>query len=213
MCDRFQRLETQAYRYLQGKLFILQVNLFILLSSAFFVAADRLAVGQIPPPLSIAQSANHSANLRKFETEVWAKVGERTCLRCHSLHGDAKESDFKLVALDDSDNDDATLARNHHAFQTMATKLIDGQAVLLQKVVGSLDHGGAKFSNRTRRVSKYWSDSSSRQTRQGMSQLRKIRQVPTSQPHFLTELLCLLRHGYCDVSRSPWRGDFRPWKN
>ena len=109
MCDRFQRLETQAYRYLQ-------IRLVILLSSAFFVAADNLAVGQTPPALPVAQSANHSSNLRKFETEVWAKVGERTCLRCHSLHGDAKESDFKLEAMDDTDNDDATLARNQHAF-------------------------------------------------------------------------------------------------
>lgn len=60
MCDRFQRLETPAYRYLQ-------VNLVILLSSAFFVAADNQAVGQIPPALSVAQIANRSTNYGRFD--------------------------------------------------------------------------------------------------------------------------------------------------
>ena len=31
-----------------------------------------------------------------FEDEVWAKVGERTCLKCHNVKGDASESEFLL---------------------------------------------------------------------------------------------------------------------
>ena len=33
---------------------------------------------------------------RFFVDEVWAKVGERTCLKCHRVNGDAAESRFLL---------------------------------------------------------------------------------------------------------------------
>ena len=31
-----------------------------------------------------------------FDEEVWGKVGERTCLKCHNAKGDAAESEFLL---------------------------------------------------------------------------------------------------------------------
>jgi len=77
-----------------------------------------------------------------FEAEVWAKVGERTCLRCHNREGEAKESEFVLEKTDECFNDVAITARNHDAFYTMATVITGDQSVLLQKVVGGREHGG-----------------------------------------------------------------------
>jgi hypothetical protein len=74
-----------------------------------------------------------------FEDEVWAKVGERTCLNCHSAGGDAEESKFLLkdVSLDPS------LVRvNRQAFERMAAKKVDGKSRLLVKVSGGQNHGG-----------------------------------------------------------------------
>lgn len=121
-----------------------QVSLCTLVGCAFFFAARTVAVGQTTPALSAAGNTHHSSNIHPFGAEVWAKVGERTCVRCHCLHGDAQESEFILERMDHSDNDVAILARNHDVFKTMAAKLASGQSVLLQKVVGSLDHGGGQ---------------------------------------------------------------------
>ncbi len=135
MCDRIQRHELLA---------LLNLN-FILLSSAFFVAAvGKTAVGQTNSSSSSATIARHFGNADLFEAEVWAKVGERTCLRCHNRQSEAKESKFVLEKSDDSLNDLAMLAHNHAAFRTMATIVTSDQSVLLQKVVGGLDHGGGQ---------------------------------------------------------------------
>lgn len=137
MYDPSQRLESPV-------LFYFPVCLFILMSSAFIVITGGVTVGQTPPTLSAPRTEHPSSDVYQFEAEVWAKVGERTCLRCHTLYGDAKESEFILDRMEDSDKDSAILARNYDAFRTMATKVTEGDSILLQKVVGALDHGGGQ---------------------------------------------------------------------
>src|SRR5471030_2294191 len=54
-----------------------------------------------------------------FEDEVWAKVGERTCLNCHSVGGDAEESKFILKP--------ENLKLNRLAFDRMVHNRKDGK--------------------------------------------------------------------------------------
>lgn len=79
---------------------------------------------------------------RVFENEVWAKVGERTCLRCHNSTGDAAESGFLLSRR--SAKSPAWLQDNCNTFQKMALTLEGDQSRLLLKVTGGLDHGGGQ---------------------------------------------------------------------
>jgi hypothetical protein len=74
-----------------------------------------------------------------FADEVWAKVGERTCLNCHSAGGDAEDSKFRLreTALHPEN-----LKQNRLAFERMAAQKKGGKSRLLAKVGGGLDHGG-----------------------------------------------------------------------
>ena len=82
-------------------------------------------------------------NDRFFENEVWAKVGERTCLRCHNPKGDAAESDFILAARNITDIHDVKwIQQNCDAFRSMAKATEGDQSRLLAKVSGGLDHGG-----------------------------------------------------------------------
>jgi hypothetical protein len=74
-----------------------------------------------------------------FETEVWPKVGERTCLNCHAPRGDAAESKF---LLEDPALHADYLARNRQAFLRMASQKKDGVSRILLKASGKLDHGG-----------------------------------------------------------------------
>ena len=68
-----------------------------------------------------------------FADEVWAKVGERTCLNCHSAGGDAEESKFLLR---DSSLQPELLKHNRQAFERMAAMKKDGKSRLLVKVSG-----------------------------------------------------------------------------
>ncbi len=78
-----------------------------------------------------------------FADEVWAKVGERTCLKCHNAKGDAAESEFLLRdTAGDRANREAALRHNREAFQRFAAAQEDGESVLLAKITGGLDHGG-----------------------------------------------------------------------
>ena len=78
-----------------------------------------------------------------FADEVWAKVGERTCLKCHNAKGDASNSEFLLRAIaGDRTQREETLQRNRAAFQRMGSALNDGKSRLLLKIAGDLDHGG-----------------------------------------------------------------------
>lgn len=74
-----------------------------------------------------------------FADEVWAKVGERTCLNCHSPGGDAEDSKFLLK---ETTLQPANLKHNLQAFQRMASQKKDGKFRLLVKVSGGLEHGG-----------------------------------------------------------------------
>ena len=78
-----------------------------------------------------------------FADEVWAKVGERTCLKCHNAQGDASESEFLLrdTARDRLKRADA-MRHNEAAFAQMAAAKEDGKSRLLLKIAGQLDHGG-----------------------------------------------------------------------
>jgi len=80
---------------------------------------------------------------RFFEDDVWAKVGERTCLRCHNAKGEAADSDFVLSPRGSS-HDSRWLQQNCEAFFKMARALEGEQSRLLAKVTGGLDHGGGQ---------------------------------------------------------------------
>jgi hypothetical protein len=82
---------------------------------------------------------------RFFEDDVWAKVAERTCLRCHNRKGDAAESGFVLSPRSpDRDHDVTWIQRNCDTFQTMAKSKQGDQSRLLLKAIGGLDHGGGQ---------------------------------------------------------------------
>jgi len=74
-----------------------------------------------------------------FEDEVWAKVGERTCLNCHSAGGDAEESKF---ILRETTLRPENIAFNRKVFDRMARSGKNGRSRLLAKAGGGLDHGG-----------------------------------------------------------------------
>ena len=82
---------------------------------------------------------------RFFEDEVWAKVGERTCLRCHNEKGEAAESAFRLLKPDlTASTESPWLAQNKTAFETMARSAEGDDSRLLLKATGQLDHGGGE---------------------------------------------------------------------
>ena len=78
-----------------------------------------------------------------FEKTVWAKVGERTCLKCHKAGGEAEESKFVLTDPKRSQDQTETMRHNQSVFTKIA-RLETGvhQSRMLQKVVGKLNHGG-----------------------------------------------------------------------
>ena len=76
-----------------------------------------------------------------FAEEVWGKVGERTCLKCHNAKGDAAESAF---VLRETLQDQTALAKNRQAFLRMAIAQEEGKSRLLLKIAGKLDHGGGE---------------------------------------------------------------------
>lgn len=83
---------------------------------------------------------------RFFEDELWGKVGATKCLNCHRAGGDAEDSRFLLedprkVA---SDQRSSVLQQNRARFADMARLQTEGQPLILQKVVGDLDHGGGE---------------------------------------------------------------------
>ncbi len=80
-----------------------------------------------------------------FIDEVWTKVGERTCLKCHNKQGDASKSSFLLRdTRSDKANRAAAMEHNRDAFQQIALAKRDRQPLMLLKVTGQLDHGGGE---------------------------------------------------------------------
>ena len=115
-------------------------------SVVLIVAASLCIVeaGQTNKPALGQATLSCRLDDRFFEDEVWAKVGEKTCLRCHNKDGDAADSEFVLEKPTDIADEVATLARNRAAFEAVA-KIADGdQSQLLQKVLGGLEHGGGQ---------------------------------------------------------------------
>ncbi len=106
--------------------------------------ADSVTVGDSDEPRGLNEF---------FEEYVWARVGERTCLRCHKVGGDAGESQFILQPVEQtaSDADDA-LKHNRRMFELMATSrpenpqtsVSSSESRLILKVTGNLDHGGGE---------------------------------------------------------------------
>jgi hypothetical protein len=78
-----------------------------------------------------------------FESDVWAKVGEAICMRCHTATGDAKESGFILVKPQ-SVADAAAISANGEAFWEQALRDDNGQSLLIAKATGGLEHGGGQ---------------------------------------------------------------------
>ena len=80
-----------------------------------------------------------------FIDEVWGKVGELSCLKCHNSSGEAKDSGFILqetILLEGVELQN-THAANFKAFTKMAGKRKPGQqSRLLMKPIGELDHEG-----------------------------------------------------------------------
>jgi hypothetical protein len=74
-----------------------------------------------------------------FIDEVWAKVGERTCLKCHNSGGDASESKF---LMQDTSRNLNGLSKNLSVFLQMAAKRKAGKSRLLEKPTGGLKHEG-----------------------------------------------------------------------
>lgn len=82
---------------------------------------------------------------RFFKDEVWVKVGNRVCLNCHQAGGDAAESGFVLRdPSEDWRSRDESHRHNRAQFARVALKENDGASLLLQKVLGDVDHGGGQ---------------------------------------------------------------------
>jgi len=81
---------------------------------------------------------------RYFRDEVWAKVAESACLKCHNAKGDAQESELILRDLAEAEPKDreAVLRGNLAAFEKVALRMRKDESVLLQKVVGRMAHEG-----------------------------------------------------------------------
>ncbi len=115
----------------------------ILLSIVFLSIDARLASAQQADSAAVPQGPGCLVADNFFAEEVWAKVGERTCLKCHNIKGDASDSKFLLRDTASNQTDrEAALLHNRKAFQRIAVARQDGKSLLLSKITGGLDHGG-----------------------------------------------------------------------
>lgn len=82
---------------------------------------------------------------RWFADELWAKVAAQSCLNCHKEGGDAEETRFVLRDLKRSQGaaQEEDLRYNREVFAKMARMMEGEKALILIKVTGGLDHGGA----------------------------------------------------------------------
>ncbi len=79
--------------------------------------------------------------------EVWIKVVQRNCLKCHQSGGDAEQSEFLLhdERLVPTEQRSELLGRNLIAMNRLARQSEEnGQSRLLVKPRGGLDHGGGE---------------------------------------------------------------------
>ena len=135
------KFSPQALRPLPGIQTSWPALLGTLISLIFW--SFSLLKGQQPQAPQDQNKQGCAVEDRFFEEEVWSKVGERTCIRCHTSKGDAAESDFILSLSKDTGVSDATtLSQNRSAFDRMGTKTEGDGFRLLKKARGELDHGG-----------------------------------------------------------------------
>ncbi len=133
------------------------LQLMLLLSASFTPARPLLAGFDESERNGGAGTASDVTDRRSleefFEESVWARVGERTCLRCHSVRGDARESQFILQKVVPSASESSeALEHNRRMFEMMAKSKVEnsestanaGESRLLLKVIGRLDHGGGE---------------------------------------------------------------------
>ena len=87
---------------------------------------------------------------RFFSDEVWAKVGEASCLECHREGGEAEDSSFILrqTILHQGESLQRANRDNYEAFRRMARPRKDGPPKLLRKPVGEMDHEGQEVLTR-----------------------------------------------------------------
>jgi len=110
------------------------------------------AIAADPPAVDSSgdgQAVNHVAASAciaaadSFENQLWAKVGETICLRCHTESGDAADSGFLLVRPR-SLVDREAISNNGQAFWEQALRTEQGQSWLLAKASGRVAHGGGE---------------------------------------------------------------------
>ncbi|MBL8817138.1 MAG: DUF1588 domain-containing protein [Planctomyces sp.] len=112
------------------------------------ILLTAITLGRISSVCALEPAGDLPESLRSFDREVWARVGERTCLRCHRADGEARESAFLLRKERFSSADQISdRAENFHAFLSMAvvseTTKADQSRILL-KASGELEHGGGE---------------------------------------------------------------------
>lgn len=151
-------LELLLWRWIMHCNFILYTWMVCLVLAGpgwiFAQSTTQIAPKQNVPPLGCLAFDSY------FENEVWAKVGERVCWKCHNPRGDAAESQFVLQAIRSSDSV-STLRSNREAFYKLALSKNEKGSVLLQKVLGDLDHGGGevlKSDSKSFQILKTWVD-------------------------------------------------------
>ncbi len=87
--------------------------------------------------------AGEGAGRHAFGDGLWAKLGAKSCLKCHQAGGDAEDSDFILTDPSREAAPGGALQQNEEAFTRMAkVKEPDGRYRILLKAVGELKHGG-----------------------------------------------------------------------
>ncbi len=108
-----------------------------------FRSLSIFSCGLLYAGLACIGLAGEGAGRDFFADEVWAKVGAKSCLKCHKAGGDAEDSKFILLDPTREASLQATLGLNQAIFKKIAAlKEPDGQSRMLLKVVGKLDHGG-----------------------------------------------------------------------
>ncbi len=119
----------------------------ILMLLASLFAAEVVRADEAQPCSGVGCAAALDAF---FADEVWVKVGEQQCLKCHKPGGDADDSQFVLRDAQRSQGPDRieALRLNRDAFVRMARIKEGDQSRLLLKVVGQLDHGGKEALKR-----------------------------------------------------------------
>ena len=122
----------------------IQCYLLVILLVGFVLTDARLASAQEAVKTAAHRGPECLAVDHFFADEVWAKVGERTCLKCHNATGDASDSEFILRDTSDRTNREAAMRHNRDAFQRVASAKEGSQSLLLSKIAGGLDHGGGE---------------------------------------------------------------------